>query len=135
LPPLSGFVAKFSILHGLLDSSAAHAPWWVRWLILTLLLVAGLSAIIALMRFRVRTFWTLYNSVPLRLHPTEALPILAILLLGVSMVFTAGPLFNLLSRASTDLQQSPAYTVRVLLHPVVTTQEGLWLSGLRPAGL
>jgi multicomponent K+:H+ antiporter subunit D len=125
LPPLSGFVAKFSILHGLLDSNAAHAPLWARWLILTLLLVAGLSAIIALMRFGVRTFWTLYNSVPLRLHPTEALPILAILLLGVSMVFTAGPLFNLLDRVSTDLQQTPAYIERVLQHPVISTEEVL----------
>lgn len=125
LPPLSGFIAKFSILHGLLDSSTVQAPLATRWLILLLLLLAGISAIIALMRFGVRTFWTLYNTAPVRLHPTEAMPILAILLLCITMVFSAGPLFNLLSRVSHDLQQTPTYIERVLQHPVVAAEETL----------
>ncbi len=119
LPPLSGFVAKFSILHGILGSNVSLAPLWTRWVLLVLLLVAGLTAILALMRFGVRTFWTLYNSSPLRLHPTEAVPVLTLLLLCIAMVIAAGPLSELLTQTSADLQQVPTYIERVLQHPVV----------------
>lgn len=124
LPPLSGFVAKFSILHNLLESTHSLAPLWMRWVILALLMVAGLSAIISLMRFGVRTFWTLSDSAPIRLRPTEALPILVIISLCISMVFFAGPLIELLTLVSNDLQQTPAYIERIL-QPSIITEEVL----------
>src|SRR5690606_27496347 len=51
MPPLSGFVAKFGLLHGLLGAVDGAGPSIGGWLLLTLLVASGLLGIIALMRF------------------------------------------------------------------------------------
>lgn len=110
LPPLSGFIAKFSILHQLLQSKHNFASW----ILLILLIVAGLTAIISLMRFGVRSFWTAQTAQTPRLKISEASPVLILLLLCISMAALAAPLNTLLDRVADDLLQTSRYVEQVL---------------------
>jgi len=110
LPPLSGFIAKFSILHQLLQSRNDIASW----LLVILLIFAGLTAIISLMRFGVRSFWTAQAAQSPRLKMSEASPILLLLLLCITMTIMAGPLYALLDRVADDLLQTHRYIEQVL---------------------
>jgi len=118
LPPLSGFIAKFSLFNTMLSehNEQLHNP--LTWVLITLIILSGLAAIIALMRFGVRTFWSTAVVAP-RLQATEAAPISALLLLCISMTVAAGPLSGYLQRVSADLQQPQRYIDRVLNTPVV----------------
>lgn len=110
LPPLSGFIAKFSILHQLLQSRNDFSSW----LLFALLIIAGLTAIISLMRFGVRSFWTAQAAQSPRLKISEASPVLALLLLCISMAILAAPLNSLLERVTDDLLQTNRYIEQVL---------------------
>ncbi|MDX3775268.1 monovalent cation/H+ antiporter subunit D [Chromatiaceae bacterium AAb-1] len=123
LPPLSGFIAKFSIFATLLNENnqQLHSPF--SWVLLILIIVSGLAAIIALMRFGVRTFWST-SAVPPRLQITEAAPISVLLALCVTMTIAAGPLHGYLQRVAADLHQPQLYIDRVISSPVTTIASG-----------
>ncbi len=110
LPPLSGFIAKFSILHQLLATELSATSW----LFLVLLLVAGLSATISLMRFGVRSFWTAQQSTSPQLKLNEATAVLVLLLACISMTLTADPWYNYFNRVTTELAQREQYIEKVL---------------------
>tara|TARA_R110000822_G_scaffold29940_11_gene87659 strand:+ start:6119 stop:7726 length:1608 start_codon:yes stop_codon:yes gene_type:complete len=118
LPPLSGFIAKFSLLHGLLDGTGAEGVDLHSWLFGGLLLVVGFASIIALTRNGVRTLWA-SGAKPARLQPSEVASVSLYLLLAVVITFQATPVFDFLQRASTDLQQPANYIERVLNAPVL----------------
>jgi multicomponent K+:H+ antiporter subunit D len=126
LPPLSGFVAKFGLFHALLnpppDATVTARTWWL----MTLIVLSGLAAIIALMRFGVRTFWASGAVAAPRLQLTEVAPISLLLLLCVALTVQAGPMYAFLERASADLHRPAHYIERVLSEPVVpgTVTEG-----------
>ena len=122
LPPLSGFVAKFSLFHTLLQDSAGVAR--EVWLFMGLILVSGLTGIIALMRFGVRTFWASGNLQAPSLQHSEALPISFLLGLCIAMTLFASPLLAFLDRASQDLARPGAYVERVLSSPVLPGPAG-----------
>lgn len=111
LPPLSGFLAKFTILHQLLDPTKVNL---IRWVLAITLIVAGLGSIITLMRFGVRSFWTSHNSKPPVLKLTEVAPILLILGISITFVIFAGPLNQLLTRTANDVFSAPSYIENVL---------------------
>lgn len=119
LPPLNGFVAKFSILHGLLHPGPGKAVSLGAMALITLILVSGLAAIIALLRFGVRTFWAAGILKPPPLHVTEVAPIGLLLLLSVGFAVQAGPVFEYLHRTSDGLQRPAQYIERVQGQPVV----------------
>lgn len=123
LPPLSGFVAKFSIFHTLLDSSAEVAR--ETWLFMGLIFISGLAGIIALMRFGVRTFWASGNIQPPSLHPTEAGPVSLLLGLCIAMTLFAAPLLGYLDRVSQDLARPGQYVERVLSTPALPNPAGV----------
>jgi len=122
LPPLSGFIAKFSLFHALLNGSST-VPLQNGGLIL-LIFCSGLAGIIALMRFGVRTFWASGNIQPPSLQHSEALPISLLLLLCIAMTIYAGPLFDYLGRVSQDLAQPEHYVEGVLSAPVIAAPAG-----------
>ncbi len=110
LPPLSGFIGKFSLFHALLNPEGIEAAGGAGmaitgWSLLVLIIVSGLAAIIALMRFGVRTFWTSSPSAAPRLQIAEAAPISLLLLLCVMMTIQAGPVMAYLDRTSDALHQ------------------------------
>ncbi|MFU2489917.1 monovalent cation/H+ antiporter subunit D [Thauera sp. WH-1] len=121
MPPLSGFVAKFSLFHALLERATA-TPGGVpalTWTLIALMVLGGLAAIIALMRLGVRTFWASGMVAPPRLQVSEAAPVGALVLLCVLLTLQAGPAFDYLGRTTADLARSGDYGTRVLGEPPV----------------
>lgn len=120
LPPLSGFVAKFGLFHALLNPDQPGAAIDTSaWALMALLLVSGLIAIIALMRFGVRTFWASPVAPP-RLRVMEVAPVVLLLLLSVVLTVRAGSVYEYLERVSADLHRSAGYIDRVLTTPAVS---------------
>ncbi len=120
LPPLSGFVAKFGLIHALLNPgqpAATISP--VTWTLMALIVLSGLAAIVSLMRFGVRTFWASGVIKPPRLQLTEVAPISLLLLLGMVLTAQAGPVFDYLGRTAADLHRPAHYVDKVLGEPVV----------------
>lgn len=119
LPPLSGFVAKFSLFHALLNPTGLfpgnlYSAGPLAWGLLALIILSGLAGIISLMRYGVRTFWASPDAVTPRLQLTEAAPISLLLLLCVSMTILAGPAHRYLERAAEILHQPQLYIDRVM---------------------
>lgn len=114
LPPLSGFVAKFGLVHTLLNKDNLALVTVNSLFFTAMLFMAGLAAIVSLMRLGVRTFWTTQPAQPPKLCWTEAVPVSLLLLLCFVLTSAAGPVMQLLNRASQDLHQTKTYIQRVL---------------------
>jgi len=120
MPPFSGFVAKVSLFHGLLQFGGANAgAMALNLAIMGLIIAAGFVTIISMMRTGVRTFWA-SGAVPPRLQLSEAIPVSALLLVTVVLTVQAGPIMDFLERASAGLQQPTHYLERVLEESPVT---------------
>ena len=121
MPPLAGFVAKFSLFHAMLASAAeAHGNVPARtWVLIALMVSGGLAAIIALMRLGVRTFWAAGAVTPPRLQVSEAAPVTALVLLCVLLTVQAGTVFDYLGRTVDGLARNADYSARVLGEPPV----------------
>ena len=118
MPPLAGFVAKFSLFHALL-AAAPETVSVTTWLLIVLMILGGLAAIIALMRLGVRTFWASGAVTPPQLQFTEALPIGALVALCLLLTVQAGTVFDYLERTTEGLLRSSDYSQRVLGEPTV----------------
>lgn len=110
LPPLSGFVAKFSLFHTLLGPGHVPAAAWV---LMALVLASGLVSVMALMRFGVRTFWAT-RAAPPALHVSEVVPVVFLLGLTAVMSAQASPILSYLGRASAGIHRPADYVERVL---------------------
>ncbi|MCR6651789.1 MAG: monovalent cation/H+ antiporter subunit D [Cellvibrionaceae bacterium] len=124
LPPLSGFIAKFSIFHALLTEHAETTLGYSGWTLLILIVVSGFAAVLALMRFGVRTFWASPVSKTPRLQVTEAAPIFALVLICVLFTVQAGPLKRYLDRTAASLHAPQGYIQQVLSQPAVPNPGG-----------
>jgi len=114
LPPLSGFVAKFSLLSAALRTAEYGAPTVNVWLLVAAMLSSGVAGLIALGRCGVRLFW-----VPEDLHvPTlrlnEAIPILVLLSACVLLTARAGSVMAYLEDTAWYLDQPGRYVEAVL---------------------
>ena len=121
MPPLAGFVAKFSLFHAMLASTAemdGGVPTRT-WVLIALMVTGGLAAIIALMRLGVRTFWAAGVVTPPRLKVSEAAPVTALVLLCVLLTVQAGTVFDYLGRTVDGLARNDDYSARVLGEPPV----------------
>ena len=121
MPPLAGFVAKFSLFHAMLASTAemdGGVPTRT-WVLIALMVIGGLAAIIALMRLGVRTFWAAGVVTPPRLKVSEAAPVTALVLLCVLLTVQAGTVFDYLGRTVDGLARNADYSARVLGEPPV----------------
>ena len=121
MPPLAGFVAKFSLFHAMLASTAemdGGVPTRT-WVLIALMVSGGLAAIIALMRLGVRTFWAAGAVTPPRLKVSEAAPVTALVLLCVLLTVQAGTVFDYLGRTVDGLARNADYSARVLGEPPV----------------
>lgn len=118
MPPLAGFIAKFSLFHAMLAAAPAKAPA-TTWLLVALMVVGGLATIIAMMRLGVRIFWASGVVAPPRLQLTEAVSIGALVLLCVLLTLQAGTVFDYLGRTTEGLLRSSDYIQRVIGEPTV----------------
>ena len=114
LPPLSGFVAKASLLSAALRTAEYGAPSLNVWLLVAAVLMSGFACLIALGRCGVRLFW-----IPEDLHiPTlrlnEAIPILVLLSTCVLLTARAGSVMAYLEDTAWYLDQPGRYVEAVL---------------------
>ena len=114
LPPLSGFVAKFSLLSAALETSSTDTPSTGAWFLVTMVLVSGLAGILAFGRTGIRLFWSSEETVTPRLRISEAAPVGALILACILLAFWAGPIMNYLEDAARYLDRPDAYIEAVL---------------------
>jgi multicomponent K+:H+ antiporter subunit D len=116
LPPLSGFLAKFSLLSAALQFSASAPQEFPvdAWLLLGAVLASSLAAIIALGRAGMHMFWNQEDTVVPRLRVSEAAPVAILLAACIALAVWAGPVQRMLDDTATSLDQPAAYIDAVL---------------------
>lgn len=125
LPPLSGFVAKFAILSGLFGLSgpeAAPAISPADWTYVTLLILSGLSAMIAMNRVGIRTFWASIENTEPRVFVIEIAPVVVLLGACIFLSLQAGATMRYMQATADSLLDPASYTQRVLTAPRVGGQ-------------
>jgi multicomponent K+:H+ antiporter subunit D len=120
LPPLSGFVAKVSLLTAIISSAGGgHASLTTaiscpEWMLFGLLIFSGLTATISLSRVGIRHFWGRTGRVPPRLKGFEAASVLLLLFSCLLLTVFAEPVLRLTSATAADLHAPRAYIDAVL---------------------
>jgi multicomponent K+:H+ antiporter subunit D len=115
LPPLSGFIGKFAILSALLFTpDNADTVTTVSWILLALIIVAGLIALIALSRTGIRYFWSpLGRSAPV-LRVIEYVPIAALIGLCIALTVNAERVLRYTSATANALYHPKGYINAVM---------------------
>lgn len=117
LPPLSGFIAKFAMLSAMLNpaggDSAVTVPAYV-WFIVLLIILSGLSALIAMTRTGIRTFWASLESTEPRVLVIEVAPVLLLLIATLYLTVQAGPAMRYMSDTTQALTAPNEYIEAVL---------------------
>jgi multicomponent K+:H+ antiporter subunit D len=116
LPPLSGFIAKFSLLATALNSPSA-AVSTATWAFIVVLILAGLAAIISLTRAGIHAFWASPERTVPRIRLVELAPVIALLLLCGVQTIQAGPVMRYM-RATAQSLHVPDDYIRGVLRPV-----------------
>ena len=122
LPPLSGFIAKFLMLHAMFlpgGAEAAGASSAVTWTLLAVLLISGLAVMIAMMRAGIRVFWVPIESTVPTVRFLEMLPIVALLFLCIALTVQAGPVARFMQTTAESLHAPQGYVRGVLSAPRV----------------
>lgn len=120
LPPLSGFVAKFAMLHSMLNpqgfgqgGQAAAGSWWMA----ALLILSGLAALISMSRLGIRAFWApVEPSVP-RVLLVEIAPVGVLLALTLALTVQAGPVMRFMEATASSLHSPGGYIEGVMEVP------------------
>src|SRR5690606_17754499 len=115
LPPLSGFLAKFALLSGLLRTAGGDGADVVAgstWTFVALLILSGLAAVIAMTRAGIRTLWD-ERDVP-RIAAIEMAPVAGLILLCVVLTVEAGPTMAYMEATAQSLHE-PVHYVRDVL--------------------
>ncbi len=122
LPPFSGFIAKFLLLAAVFNGEGATPQLAMpvspaNWVLVTLILLSGLSALIAMTRTGIRTFWaSLEGNVP-RVLVREAVPVAGLLLICLALTIGAGPAMRYMDETARSLRNPQAYIGSVLNAP------------------
>jgi multicomponent K+:H+ antiporter subunit D len=124
LPPLAGFVAKFSLLATMLDSAARDAAATSTWVLGVAIVASGLASVIALSRIGMRLFWSVAARATPRLRLLEAAPVAILVLLCVGLAVVADPVTRYLDSAAKSLHQPDTYIRTVLSSDTRREQRG-----------
>ncbi|MGH8178269.1 MAG: monovalent cation/H+ antiporter subunit D, partial [Steroidobacter sp.] len=103
LPPLSGFVAKFAMLHAAITGPVEETLSWQAWALIFAVLAVGFAGVIALTRIGLRLFWTVSGRMTPRLRLIEAGPVAFLILLCIGLTVGAGPVMTYLDSAARSL--------------------------------
>lgn len=114
LPPLSGFVAKLSLLTAALKASGNSPEPLNAWVLTAAVLIAGVAGLIAMARTGIRLFWSVTDITIPRLKLIEAIPIGSIIMLCALMSLYAGPITNYLEETADQLDDPSTYINAVL---------------------
>jgi multicomponent K+:H+ antiporter subunit D len=118
LPPLSGFIAKASLLTAILATEGAHAsasPGMspAGWMFLALLLLSGLAATISLARAGIQHFWATAGQLAPRLKGAEAAAVLTLLFFGLLLTVFAEPVMRYTNATAAALHAPRSYVESV----------------------
>jgi multicomponent K+:H+ antiporter subunit D len=113
LPPLPGFIAKFALLTAALNppSGTASAAGWV---LMSVLILSGLAALIAMTRAGIRAFWASPDRTVPRVQLIEIGPVVLLLLLCVIQTIQAGPVMRFMEATAQSLHNPQSYIHGVL---------------------
>jgi multicomponent K+:H+ antiporter subunit D len=116
LPPLSGFLAKFTLLAAMIDRGSLPGGGIssLTWALIALLLLAGLSTLIAMMRAGVRSFWVPIEGTVPRVLVIEIAPVIFLLLLCLALTVEGGAVMSYMSEAARALHTPADYAREVL---------------------
>lgn len=112
LPPLSGFIAKVSLMGAALAPAGAGEPsaWWLFGLVL----FSGLAATISFSRAGIRQFWRVAGHPPTQVKGVEAGAVALLLLVGVGLTVWAEPALRVTSATAAGLHAPRGYIEAVL---------------------
>ena len=120
LPPLSGFVAKFAILSAMLnpeglgkDGTISPETWWL----VALIILSGLSALIAMSRAGIRAFWAPVEPSPPRVLLVEMAPVATLLALTLAFTLEGGRAMRFMEATAASLSNASAYVDGVMEAP------------------
>jgi multicomponent K+:H+ antiporter subunit D len=113
LPPLSGFLAKFAMLHTAIAQPPGIPMSWHTWAFCAAVIVTGVAAMIALTRVGSRLFWSVRGRTTPRLGIVEAGPAAFLIVLCLALTAGAGPVMTYLESAAQSLH-SPQVYIRVV---------------------
>jgi multicomponent K+:H+ antiporter subunit D len=123
LPPMSGFIAKFAMLTGMLNAGPSAIANEViapsAWVLAALLLLSGLAALIAMTRTGITTFWARMESAVPRVRLIEVIPVAVLLLCCLALSVGSGPTMRYMEATVRALQDPRIYARSVLTAPVV----------------
>jgi multicomponent K+:H+ antiporter subunit D len=117
MPPLAGFIAKFSLAAAAIDAVSRSGGGGREWLFVVVLLSGGLAGLIALVRVGMRLFWSSTGRQTPRLSITEAGPVAFLILVCVAITVAAGPMMTYLDSAAAGLADPQLYIDSVLQMP------------------
>ncbi|MEO9340901.1 monovalent cation/H+ antiporter subunit D [Mesorhizobium sp. SB112] len=122
LPPLSGFIGKFALLAAMFNPDGLGEPAQIHpviWALVALIILSGLSALIAMTRVGIRTFWaSLEGTVP-RVLIIEVIPVATLLFLCALLTVQAGPVMRYMEATAQGLHLPRDYVNNVLGAPRV----------------
>jgi multicomponent K+:H+ antiporter subunit D len=116
LPPLSGFIAKLSLLRALLrtkDASDGGIPP-ASWMVIAALLSSGLATTISLTRAGIRHFWSTGSRFVPRLKGVEAVAVFALIGCAVALTLSAERITRYASATAAGLHGPASYVEAVL---------------------
>ncbi|PAT31239.1 monovalent cation/H+ antiporter subunit D [Vandammella animalimorsus] len=119
LPPLSGFIGKFTMLTALLNplgmgGSSGQQLDRDGWLLLALLIGSGLLALIALSRAGIRHFWASHDRNPPLVKIGEGIPLALLLGCCVTMTVQADDVMRYMQTTANALYAPDDYIQSVL---------------------
>lgn len=117
LPPLSGFIAKFALIAAMFNLNGIGLSGTisgVSWALSGLLIIAGLAALIAMMRAGIRVFWAPLEVVVPRILVVEFAPIAFLLALTLALSVLGRPVMRYMDATARSLHAPTAYVQEVL---------------------
>jgi multicomponent K+:H+ antiporter subunit D len=120
LPPLSGFIAKFAMLSSIFRPTGLeeqHAITAGNWAFVVLLILSGLSSLIAMTRAGIRSLWASEDREVPRVRIIEMAPVAVLLLLSATLTLQAGPAMRYMESTAQALHNPTGYIQGVLTAP------------------
>jgi multicomponent K+:H+ antiporter subunit D len=114
LPPLAGFIAKFSLVAAAIDALPTDTALSREWLFIVALLGGGFAGLVALTRVGMRLFWSAAGRQTPRLWVSEAAPVAFLILICVALTIAAGPAMTYLESTAAALESPDVYIRNVL---------------------
>jgi len=120
LPPLSGFIAKFALISNLLGQHWLTGGGIVSvqgWILLFVIIVSGLTTVVAVTRAGMRTFWTFTERELPHVRGLELSAVALLLFICVVLTVQAGPIMRFMQLTAHGLELGRPYIGAVQAQP------------------